>query len=76
MEALERIQEYLDGELSQVSHQEVAHHFSVCQRCYPHLRLEEQFRELLSRSHENAHCPEHVRGRVLELLSTEDGGSP
>jgi len=76
MEALERVQEYLDGALDRVSHREVAHHFSVCQRCFPHLRLEEQFRELLSRSHADAHCPTHVRNRVLELLSAEEEKAP
>jgi len=72
-EALERVQEYLDGELDRISHEEVAHHFAICKKCYPHLRLEEQFREMLRRSHEEAGCPGHVRTRILELLSVEDG---
>ena len=75
MEALERLQEYLDGELDGVSHEEVAHHFAMCQRCYPHLQLEERFKELLHRSQEGETCPDRVRAQVLELLSTEADGS-
>lgn len=73
-EALERVQEYLDGELDTVSHAEVAHHFSMCQRCYPHLRLEERFKELLHRSQEEESCPEGVRARVMELLASQAEG--
>ena len=75
MEAMERLQEYLDGELDGVSHEEVAHHFAICKRCYPHLRLEERFRELLHRSGTDQRCPEHLRTQVLEVLSAE-GGNP
>ena len=74
MEAMERVQEYLDGELDSVSHEEVAQHFSMCQRCYPHLRLEERFKELLHRSQEEEACPDRVRERVLELLGSQAEG--
>ena len=74
-EALERIQEFLDGELDGVSHEEVAHHFAVCKGCYPHLRLEERFLELVHRSEEGESCPEHLRKQVMELLTAEAGGS-
>lgn len=73
MEAIARVHEYLDGELDGISHEEVAHHFSMCQRCYPHLRLEERFRELLQRSQEGDACPESLRERVLDLLAAEAG---
>lgn len=75
MEALERLHEYLDGELDGVSHEEVAHHFSMCKRCYPHLQLEERFKNLLHRSQEGETCPDRVRSQVLELLATEADGS-
>ena len=73
MEALAKVQEYLDGELDGVSHEEVARHFSMCKRCYPHLKLEERFRDLLHRSTEDQECPDHVREQVLELLAEEAG---
>ena len=71
MEAATKLQEYLDGELEGVSQEEVAYHFSVCKKCYPHLRLEERFRSLLQRSQENEACPEHVKTQVLDLLAAE-----
>ncbi len=74
-EALARVQEYLDGELDHVSHEEVAHHFSICKGCFPHLRLEERFREALHRSRGSEVCPEHLRQQVLRLL-TGEGGEP
>lgn len=70
-EAMGRLQEYLDGELDGVSHEEVAHHFAICQKCYPHLRLEERFRELLHRAGRDQACPERLREQVLDLLSAE-----
>ena len=73
MEAMAKVQEYLDGELDGVSHEEVAQHFAMCKRCYPHLKLEERFRELLQRSSEEGTCPEHVKAQVLELLAAERG---
>ncbi|MFH1764021.1 MAG: zf-HC2 domain-containing protein [Gemmatimonadota bacterium] len=75
MEAIAKVHEYLDGELDGVSHEEVAHHFSICKKCYPHLRLEERFRELLQRSQEGEACPERLREQVLELLAAEAGES-
>jgi mycothiol system anti-sigma-R factor len=73
MEALERVHEYLDGELGEVSHSEVEHHFSMCQRCYPHLRLEERFRDILHQSQTQEKAPDHLRQQVLDLLAAEAG---
>ena len=71
-ESLALVYEYLDGELDGVSHEEVAQHFAMCKRCYPHLKLEERFRELLHRSAEEDACPEHVRKQVLEALAPQE----
>ena len=75
MEAMAKVHEYLDGELDGASHEEVAHHFSICQKCYPHLKLEEQFRRLLRQSQEVEACPEQLREQVLDLLAAEAGES-
>ena len=42
-DALHRIHEFIDGELEDVSSEQVKAHFDVCGRCYPHLQLEESF---------------------------------
>jgi len=71
MEALEKVHEYLDGELGEDSHRDVAHHFSICQKCFPHLRLEKRFREILHQSQAEEKAPAHLREQVLELLGAE-----
>ncbi len=71
MEAMEKVYEYLDGELDEVSHRDVAHHFSVCKRCYPHLKLEERFMDLLHRAQTQERAPGHLRDQVLEVLAAE-----
>jgi mycothiol system anti-sigma-R factor len=71
VEALEKLYEYLDGELDGASHRDVQHHFSVCKRCYPHLQLEERFLDLLHEAGGEVNTPAHLKDQVLELLATE-----
>ena len=71
-DALSRIYEYLDGELDGVTHEEVDRHFRVCARCYPHLQLEQAFRDALHRAVETQEAaPPELRNRVLELMEEE-----
>lgn len=71
-DALERLQEYLDGELVPASREEVEVHFEICERCYPHLRLEERFRERVLSALRGPEMPETLRSRVLQTLPTEE----
>jgi mycothiol system anti-sigma-R factor len=73
LEAIERVHEYLDGELEEAAAGDVAHHFRVCQRCYPHLRLEERFRAALREAQGKEVCPDHLKTRVMEILAVEAG---
>lgn len=73
MEALEKVFEYLDGELDETTRRDVGHHFSVCQKCYPHLMLEERFLDLLHQSKGEVKAPPHLRAQLLELLAAEIG---
>lgn len=74
-EALALVYEYLDGELEDVSAEHVRVHFEVCQRCYPHLKLEESFRGALHRAAEGAgSAPPGLRERILGVLETESTG--
>ena len=49
--ALALVHEFIDGELEQVPHASVKAHFDVCQKCYPHLRLEGAFRDAVQRAY-------------------------
>ena len=71
-EALEVINEFLDGELDERPMADVQAHFEVCRRCYPQLRLEEAFREAMRRAAQGEKAPPHLRSRVKELLSRAD----
>lgn len=70
-DAIEKVHEYLDGEMEEEAAAEVAHHFEVCQQCFPHLRLEERFREALRQTLAKEQCPDSLRTQVLELLAVE-----
>jgi mycothiol system anti-sigma-R factor len=71
MDALSKVHEYLDGELEGVSQEEVRRHFEICKKCYPHLKLEERFREVMLRVGAEEKAPDHLRLQVLELLAAE-----
>jgi mycothiol system anti-sigma-R factor len=71
-DALERIYEFMDGELEGASEAEVEEHFRVCTRCYPHLHLEQSFRDRVRDALGRPEVPEHLRARVLEMLARED----
>ncbi len=67
-EALRLVQDFLDGELEDVSSARVRNHFEACQRCYPHLRLEEAFRTALRNATQGERATPELRNRVLEVL--------
>ncbi|MBI4540768.1 MAG: zf-HC2 domain-containing protein [Gemmatimonadetes bacterium] len=69
-EALERLFEFMDGELEGVEEKQVEEHLRICERCYPHLLFEQSFRAAVRRTFEGERAPETVRNRILELLRT------
>ena len=70
-EALERINEFLDGELDPTEAPAVEAHFQVCSRCYPHLKLERGFRSRVQSALAKPEVPPELRDRVLEILEEE-----
>ncbi len=71
-EALSVVHDFLDGELQDVSHEQVKAHFDACQRCYPHLHLEEVFREALRRAGSEQRAPAGLKVKLMELLAEAD----
>jgi len=73
-DALRFLQEFVDGELEATSRQQVEAHFEACQRCYPHLQLEESFRAALQRACWGACAPPELKARLLEALAQAKEG--
>ena len=73
-EALSLVYEFLDGELEETPRQKVQEHFDVCQRCYPHLRLEESFRAALQRATHGEVAPPELKSRLLDLIAETTEG--
>lgn len=73
-DALRFLQEFVDGELEATSRQQVEAHFEACQRCYPHLRLEESFRAALQRACVGPCAPPEIKARLLEALAQAKEG--
>lgn len=69
--ALERIYEYMDGELDDASHEQMEEHFRVCASCYPHLRLERTFRRRVQAALSKPEVPADLRDRVLDMLARD-----
>lgn len=71
-EALERLYEYLDGELTPESAEEVQRHVEVCDACYPEVKFTTQFRDALRRTARGQPgCPDSLRQKVGKLLDQE-----
>lgn len=71
-EALERLYEYLDGELTPESAEEVQRHIEVCDACYPEVKFTTRFRDALHRAAQGQPvCPDSLRRKVGRLLETE-----
>lgn len=67
-DALRLVHEFMDGELVGASAEEMQQHFDMCQRCYPHLRLEAAFRDALKRATSGQAAPPELRDKVVALL--------
>lgn len=73
-EALEWMYEFMDGELPDADSAKVDQHFQLCRACYPHLKLEENFRTRLQAAVGEGGVPDDVRSRVMDLLAQEEAG--
>ena len=72
-DALSRIYEFLDGELDDLTSEQVKAHFEACRRCYPHLACERAFKAALERAVEGHRAPPELRREVIRLLDEVAG---
>jgi anti-sigma factor (TIGR02949 family) len=71
-QALERVYEYLDGELPAADAAIVKQHFERCKQCYPVLQHCESFLKALERAADCQCCaPDDLKLKIRELLKSE-----
>lgn len=72
-EAAARLFEYLDGELDNVSEEEVRRHLEICKACYPRAQFEKHFLEALGSAQRDGHASEELKSRIHRALA--EGGA-
>jgi anti-sigma factor (TIGR02949 family) len=71
-EALQRLHEYLDGELASADTEEVRRHIDICAACYPEAKITTEIREALQRAARGQPCcPDGLRDRVAAMIRHE-----
>ena len=71
-EALEKVYEYLDGELGGAEYEEVREHVKICRKCYPFFDFERAFLDFVR----DKGFAEEASGELLERVRSivrEDG---
>lgn len=72
-QVMDRLWDYLDGDLDAETAERIHHHLDVCSRCFPQYDFRRAFKELIQRSGEGP-VPPGLRRRIFEMLLSEDGG--
>jgi anti-sigma factor (TIGR02949 family) len=73
-EALDRLYEYIDEELTPVRAEEVRHHLEKCAPCLRVSQFEKAYLRFLEARARARQAPENLRKRVLEqILFASDG---
>ena len=75
-EVLERIYEYLDGELTAEIELQIRDHLACCRRCFPHFRHEQVFLRFLERRATIIKAPPALRRRIMQMLIDEEASRP
>lgn len=69
-EALDRVYEYLDGELDPSRLELVRLHLDECSHCLQQFGLEQEVRMLVARGCTCAQAPQQLRDRILARITT------
>lgn len=70
-EAKTRLFEFLDGELAEVSHEEVQRHIELCKACFPRFQFERHFLDVLQAAEERGAASPELKDRILKVLAEE-----
>jgi anti-sigma factor (TIGR02949 family) len=70
-EALERVYEFLDGELTEAVERAIRRHLAACARCEPRFEHERVFKEFIAQRARLEQAPPELRRRILQRLVDE-----
>lgn len=73
-EALERLFEYLDGELEETEVERIEEHLEICRKCYPRAQFERSFLEALRRTGSGEEVSDALHQRVMAALDGDASG--
>jgi anti-sigma factor (TIGR02949 family) len=71
-DAVERVYEYLDGELDPDWNERVREHLEVCKRCYPYFDFERIFLDHIRSKGLKAERSERLERKVRDMLRELD----
>jgi mycothiol system anti-sigma-R factor len=71
-DVIERMYEFLDGELTSDVDAKIRDHLSWCTKCYPHFRHEEVFLRFLERRAQIEKAPPSLRRRIMKQLLDDE----
>jgi mycothiol system anti-sigma-R factor len=71
-QAIEKIYEFLDGELTPAVQESIRAHLAVCRRCNPNFRHEEVFLRFIERRAQIEQAPPELRRRIMRMLLDEE----
>jgi len=69
---IERIYEFLDGELTTDVDAKIRDHLGKCRTCYPHFRHEEVYLRFLERRAQIEKAPPSLRRRIFKQLLEDE----
>ena len=69
---IERLYEFLDGELTSDVDAQIRDHLGKCRKCYPHFRHEEVFLRFLERRAQIEKAPPSLRRRIFQKLLEDE----
>ena len=70
-DAVERVYEYLDGELDPSWNEQVREHIEVCKKCYPYFNFERIFLDYVRSRGTRDEDSGELEGKVLTLVRQE-----
>jgi anti-sigma factor (TIGR02949 family) len=71
-DVIERLYEFLDGELTPDVDERIRVHLAVCRQCFPHFEHERVFLRFLEKRSQIEKAPPALRRRILDALLNEE----